>query len=89
VVRALKYPPHADSAVFCGDDMIQAFILHGDFILIESQAECLTQGRLPRILPQYEEIRVMVSCDIPHTLDESEARVQAQSLKPPLGLSRS
>ena len=78
MVRALKYPLHADSAVSWGDDAIQAFILHGDFILIESEAECLTQGRLPQILPQYEGIRVMVFCDILHTLDESETKVQAQ-----------
>ena len=52
MVRALKYPLHADSALFYGDDAIQAFILHGDLILIESEAECLTQGRLPQILPR-------------------------------------
>ena len=32
MVRALKYPLHSDSAIFWGDDAIQAFILHGDFI---------------------------------------------------------
>ena len=77
MVRALKYPLHADSAVSWRDDAIQAFILHSDFISIESEAECLTQGRLPQILPGYDGIRVMVSCDILYTLDESEARVQA------------
>ena len=54
VVRALKYPLEADSVVFCGDDAIQAFIPHGDLILVQSEAGCLSQGRLPQILPRYE-----------------------------------
>lgn len=77
MVRALKYPLQADSAIFWGDDAIQAFNFHGNIISIESEADVLRKADYPRFCHGLRGIPVMVACDILHTLGESEAKVQA------------